>query len=181
MDRLPSPARQSNLPKGGGTLRRAGAAQDRPLFVRQEKRGSSFELCPQGFRNRDRVKVRLDAIGLRDPDERAARQSLVPHPIRGNRRIRLGGLKSVQLIDESECGEMKVVERSLVLGCMEVGHAPGVKAVIEIVTEAGKPGRGNKKQEAHDKFSQNAPSFRSILIDQATMEQASSILFMVAG
>jgi hypothetical protein len=65
---------------------------------------------------------------------------------------------------------------------MEVGHAPGVKAIIEIVTETGKPGRGNKeKHETHDKFSQNAPSFRSILIDQATMEQASSILFMVAG
>jgi len=175
---MQSRARQSNLPKGGGTLRRSGTAQDRPLLVRQQKRGRSFELCPQSFRNCDRVKVRLDAVGLRDSDEGAARESLVPHPIRGNRRIRLSGLKSFQLVDESECSEMKVVERSLVFGRMEVGHASGVKALIEIVTETGKPGRGNKKQEAHDKFSQNAPSFRSIRFDHATMEQASSILFM---
>ena len=143
MDRLPSPAGRANLPKGGWTLRLSGTAQDRPLLVRQEKRGSPFELCPLGFRNRDRAKVRLDAVGLRDPDQGAARESLVPHPIRSNRRICLGGLKSFQLVDESECGEMKIVERSLVLGRMEVGHAPGVKAVIEIVTETGKPRRGN--------------------------------------
>jgi hypothetical protein len=123
--------------------------------------------------------VRLDAVGLRNPDQGAARESFVAQSICSNGRIRLGGLKSLQLIDESECGEMKVAERSLVLGRMEVGHTPRVKALIEIVTETGKPGRGNKeKQEAHDKFLQNAPSLRSMRIDQATMEQASSILFM---
>jgi hypothetical protein len=115
----------------------------------------------------------LNAVGLRDPDPCAARESLVPHPIRRNRRIRLGGLKSFQLIDESECSEMKVAERSLILGRMEVGHAPRVKAIIEIVTETGQPGRGNKeKQEAQDKFLQNAPSLRSIRFDQATRELA---------
>jgi hypothetical protein len=160
MDRLPLPARQPKLPKGGRTLRLSDAAQDRALFVRQEKRGSSFELGPEGLRNRDRAKVRLDAIGLGNPDQGAARESLVPHPIRGNRRIRLGGLKSFQLIDESECRQVKVVERTLVLRRMEVGHAPRVKALIEIVTETGKPGRWNEKeQEANDDFLQNVPPF----------------------
>jgi hypothetical protein len=130
-------------------------SQDCPLLIRQEKRRRPFKLCPQILCDRDRAKVRLNAVGLRNPDQSGARESLVPHPIRRNRRICLSGLKSFQLINEPECGEMKVVERSLILGRMEVGHAPRVQAFVKLVTETGKPGRRRKeKQQAHDDFLQ---------------------------
>lgn len=105
--------------------------------------------------------MRLDAVGLRNPDQGAARESLVPQSIRGNRRIRLGGLKAIELIDETECGQMKVIERSLVLGRMKVSHAARVEALVEIVAETGEPGRGRQnEQEAQDDFLQNVPFFR---------------------
>ncbi len=158
MDRLPSPARQPNLPRAGRTLRPSGDAQNRPLLGRQEKRCRPLELRAQSIGNRNRAKVRLDAVGLRNPDQGDARESLVAQSIRCNRRIRLGGLKSFQLIDEPECRQVKVVERSLILRGMEVGHAPRVKALVEVVTETGKPGRRNKEeQEAHDNSLQNVP------------------------
>jgi hypothetical protein len=43
---------------------------------------------------------------------------------------------------------------------MKVSHAARVKALVEIVTETGKPGRRHKEeQEAQDDFLQNVPSF----------------------
>lgn len=104
--------------------------------------------------------MRLDAVGLRNRGQSAARESLVPQSICRNRRVRLCGLKAIDLIDETECRQMKVGKRSLVLRRMKVSHAARVKALVEIVTETGKPGRRHKEeQEAQDDFLQNVPSF----------------------
>ena len=135
-------------------------AQDRALLARQQKRRRPLELRTQGVGNRDGAKVRLDADGLRNRDQSAARESLIPQSICRNRGVRLCGLKSIELIDETERRQMKVVGRSLVLRRMKVSHAARVEALVEIVTVTGESGRGYKEeQEAQDDFLQNVPSF----------------------
>jgi hypothetical protein len=149
-----------NSTRRGRVLRLPGDAQDCALLVRQKKRRRPLELRTQSVGDRDGAEVRLDAVGLRNRDQSAARESLIPHSICRNRRVRLCGLKSIELIDETECSQMKVGERSLVLRRMKVSHAARVKALVEIVTVTGEPGpRHKEEQEAQDDFLQNVPSF----------------------